>query len=189
MDSQKRPFFIFTGWIAIVVDIITLGQFIFSLNIASFWTSQWSLSLFFIIFLLGVGLGLLFMGGKDKQVRALVEIFGSAYLFASLLLYSYLSYAQIRGILSFGDFAGVMVLFVIALGVGTISYNLINKTLFKWPSYGYGTGGLLLIFALIYKYVFKGSTIEWSMAGEVVMLLIGSFLFLSFYFESEADTN
>ena len=187
MDNEKKPFLNVLGWVAVAADIITLFQFIFSGNVSYFWTSQWVISLIFVVGLLGVGLGLLNMGGSHESAKGLMVIFGIIYLTTSLFLYLYLSYAQIVGFLSFGNFMGLGVLFLVAFSVGRMCFSVFDSKYLRWPSYGYGTANLLLIFALINKYVFNGFPIYWGIVGELVILLTGAGIFLSLYAQSEED--
>lgn len=177
-EKEKSLFIIVMGWLAYLVDLLTLGQFVFSGSLTQFWTTQWFLGIFFIVGLYFLGAGLHRLGGSF-QADNVRYIFGFGYLVASLLIFIVFCNLQAINGLVIANYLGFLSLFIIALITATSNLKVRN---FLWPSYGYGLSGLIFLFSLIYKYLFIGMSFYWSIfIGELILLIIGVYLFSGLY--------
>jgi hypothetical protein len=177
-EKEKNLFIIAMGWIAYLADLLTLGQFVFSGNLKYFWTTQWFLGIFFILGLYFIGWGLHSLGGSIRA-DSIRYTFGVGYMIASLLIYiNYCSLQTTNG-LAIADYLGFLSLFVITLVTATLNLKVGHLLL---PSYGYAMSSLIFAFTLIYKYIFTGKSFYWSIfIGELILLLIGAYLFSGLY--------
>jgi hypothetical protein len=165
---------------------VILGQFVHGFSPAAFWTFKWIISIVLMFGLFGAGVGLLNLGGSRGATRAIVTVFGLAFMLAGIVLYCYWAYSQSQGGLDFVSYSGFLVLFIALISVAVACVAAISKEYLKFPSYGFGIADLLFLFRLIQKYIFGNEQFQLgTFLGEVLILLLGAVLFLALFFGSE----
>ena len=193
MNNEKHPVLTFLGLVAMAAVLAILWKFIASGYVLQHWSTQWAASLFFVILLLIVGLGFLYLGGDAISASIPTIFFGVAYFLTSLILYLFLGYAQITRVVPFSEFTGLTALFLLSLSVGLIFFHAVcvhatnHQHLIKWPSYGYAAAMLLLILGMVAKYVFKGEPAHKDVIIEAIILATGAAIFMHLHTKSKSD--
>ena len=191
MLNEKTPFFIFLAVIALIADLITVWQFIYTGIFVEFWSTKWIFSILFMGGLLLVGVGFFSMGGYEEKTETIIALFGFLYMLISIFLYLYFGYTQISSNLGVTDYFGFLILFLIIFGISCISISLAKEnSLYTFPSYGFATSSLGLTILIMYKYLFQGISFSlWFFIGEMIILIGGAVLFLGLYDYSKENSN
>jgi len=189
-NTDRQIFAKFLGLLLLIADLITLYMFIHNYLFLNFWSSQWFISISFIIVLYGSGLALFSIGSKEDSTKTIILIFGVGYILISLVLYLFwgynLTFRWYHNGLS--TFMGYFVLFVVSAGVGIICFNYCSVQYLRFPSYGYGLSNFTYICFLLFKYVIKNRYLQTNIfIGEIILLVIGALLFLILFFTSDSD--
>lgn len=189
-NSEKNRFMSVLAGISFVADVLTLAQFILTGNVLQFWTFRWIISIGFIFGFFWAGVGLLKLGQSHKSADHAMALFGLGYLMASLIVFICMCISQASGNLLFGDYIGFAVLLGVSFFFGNLSTSIVNRKLLKFPSYGYGLTSLLFAILLVAKYVFFGHFFDWAeFAGEIVLLIAGSAIFIQLYVSSRMSDS
>ncbi len=186
-QADKRFFATFLGWALLVLSMVTLVRFLSSDLFQEFWTFRWLISITFILGLYAAGLSVLGMreNGKPRAVRSSL---GSFYLFVAIVIYVFLGFQQSFGGLKQSAFFGYLMLLALSSGTGMLSLSRASEAYLRFPSYAFGTAGVLYLIMLIKKYVFSGQVFNLKVfLGEVVIIAIGAFFFLKFFPSEEGS--
>ena len=110
MENEKsnNGFLILVASIALIADLITIAQAVFSQSYLAFWTFNWFISLVFIFLLLFIGIYLFYIGSKNDIFDTILIIFGGLYVFLSIVLYLKFGYAQLHEQNSVSQFFGYL---------------------------------------------------------------------------------
>nr|VFJ70303.1 MAG: hypothetical protein BECKDK2373B_GA0170837_12741 [Candidatus Kentron sp. DK] len=178
-NTVEKPFLGLLAGIALLADLITLGQFVLSGTFEEFWTSQWVLGIVFIVTLLVVGVSFLILAGKEDIISDVVPFFGGIYMLLAMGFYLFFGFLQSQGEVSFGDFVGGGLLLIVLIAISIICIAFAkSKEFFILSSYGPATCSLLFAFIIIYKYIFNAVTFEFGVfSGELILLISGALLF------------
>lgn len=184
MENTKsnNGFLILVASVALIADLITIAQAIFSQSYLTFWTFNWFIALVFIFLLLLIGIYLFYIGSQNDVFDTILIIFGGLYIFLSIALYIKFGYAQLHEQNSVSQFFGYLTLlfFLSFIGLSAI-FVQDNKTVL-YSSYGYAVAGLAYILMLVGKYVFLGKEFSFlTFSGEIVLILFGAWLFIKPY--------
>jgi hypothetical protein len=184
--SDRQYFVIAIGWTALLAHLVIVGQFLYGFSPETFWSFKWIISIVFMFGLFGAAVGLLNLGGSTRATRIIVSVSGWGFTVAAIALYCYWAYSQSKGGLDLTPYSGFLVLFGALMGVAVACIATISKDYLRFPSYGFGIAGVLLLFRLIQKYIFgaEQASLE-TFLGEILLLLLGAILFLALYFGSE----
>ncbi len=180
--QKNNNFLITIASIALIADLIIIAQAILSGGFASFWTFSWIMTIIFIVLLFGIGIYLFYIGSENEIFDTILTIFGGAYILLCIALYIQFGYAQLYEQNTVAQFFGfLLILFVLSyIGLSSIFVQE-NKTVL-YASYAYVVAVIVYILMLVVKYVFKSADFSFlTFSGEVILILIGAWLFLSPY--------
>ena len=188
-DSPNNSFLIVLGSISLLSDIIVIGQFSLTGNILKFWTFQWTITIFFILLLLGIGMFFLFLGGEERFVESVLIVFGKIYISLAIIIYFYFGFNQLVTKNEVSEYFGFITLLGIFSFIGVLNLRYF-KDLLLIPSYGFAISNLAYVLLMGYKYVFKGDPfICTSFVSEIFILILGAMLFLGLYLLSMKRTR
>lgn len=188
MSNDNKNFLSILGGVALVADLVTLGQFIVSGRILNFWNVQWIIGIVFVVGLLVVGFGLLSMA-KAKELSSKIEpVLGGIFGLLTMSIYLYFGYFQVFEGNGISSYLGYLFLFIIFSLITLTCFLDVPTRKIKYPlyinytSYGFAVCNLIFIFFLIYKYIFSSSVFTiFSLFGELTILVLGAVFFLFFF--------
>jgi len=173
-------------------SIILSGKLIYDGIIFQFWTTQWVIGTLSIFVLISLGVAFLFHSNKETGYKA-IAVFGLLYCFAAIIIYITWSYRHISETLSLAEYFGYLVLFGVAIIISFISIEIyikearnITKDIYHFPAWGFALPNVIIIFAVIWKYISSNVVWEfWPFIGEIFIIIIGSISFLISYSHAE----
>lgn len=188
MSNDNKNFLSILGGVALVADLVTLGQFIVSGRVLDFWSVRWIIGIVFVIGLLVIGFGLLSMA-KAKELSTKIEpVLGGVFGILAMSIFLYFGFFQAFGESGFSSYLGYLFLFIISSLITLICFLDVPTRRIKYPlyinytSYGFAVCNLLFLFFLIYKYIFSSTVfVISSFFGELTILILGALLFLFFF--------
>jgi len=192
MNNEKHLALIFLGGVSLVASMLTLGKLILSKTILNYGSEQWVASLFFILVLLAIGFGFLYLSEHRPSLIGGAIFLGIFCFILSLYLYTHIGFAQITRRLPYREFMGLTTLFLLSFSIGPLLFSAIcsdrhSCAYLRWPSYFYAAATLLLLFGVIDKYVFTGLHINEYTIIEAMILGVGASIF--FYLHSKSKTE
>ena len=188
-DERQWPLVIL-GWLTLTVDTATSMEFVRNEQAFDFGSRRWVASLIFILVLLGVGFGFLYLGKDRGSLICWGVILGIATFATNIGLYIFVSGIQLFVAMSFKKFMGLTTLFLLSFSIGPLILanicSLANHCQhLKWVAYLYGIITLSLIFGMTLKYVFVGIPVDEYVLIEAMILGMGTGIFFYFYTKSK----
>ena len=185
---QKNVPMAAVGMLVFVSHLVLLAFFILSGNVLSFWGNRWIVSLLFILVLLMVGMGLLYLSetGTRKTFYQVVFSTGIIYMVVSALLYGAVILLQFQDIevdMSRGTGLFTLFLFFFLTGFVSIRFSLLPRLL-RSISYVYLSMFGIYLVALASKYLFFSPVmIASTFFIEVLLLAVAGIVFAALFIE------
>jgi len=191
-DERQWPL-VFLGWLTLTVTVATSMEFVLTRNAFKFGEPQWIASLIFILVLLAVGFGFLFLGKDQTSLIIWGVLLGIAAFATNLCLYLFVSYMQLFVAMTVKRFMGLTILFLLSFSIGPLILANICSRIgqcerLKLVAYVYGAMTLSLIFGMTLKYVFVGVPVDEYILIETMILGMGTGIFFYFYTKSNVET-
>ncbi len=185
--SRDGQFFVVMfGWILLSISLVTLFFFFSGDIYMDFWSFRWTISIVFIVGLLSAGIGIVRLGTTKQATFTMMTIFGMAYVTVGILVYVYLGFRQVFRSPKLDAYLGLIVIFAVLVGIGLLCLFTVSRKLLVYPAYGFATANVAFVVMLIIKYVFDANPFKAAVfLGEVVILIVGSLLFLGLFVASE----
>ena len=173
-DETQWPL-VFFGWLTLTVNIATSMEFIITGHAFEFGTRRWIASLIFILVLLVVGFGFLYLGKDRGSLICWGGLLGVAAFITNLCLYIFVSGIQLFVAMSFKQFMGLTTLFLLSISIGPLIFaNICSRFGYcqhlKWAAYIYGAVTFFLVFGMTLKYVFVGIPVNEYILIEAMIL-------------------
>jgi len=204
---------IISGFITYFINIILLFYFISSWKFFKFWTLNWIITIITILILFAASYFFFKFGNNEKITKAVVYLTALSNISISIIIFLFWGMSQIFGILSFSNYLGFFIMFILSNFVGFYCFYLDEDKSLKYPSIFYGIVDFTYVVLLLKKYVFYDKTFDWMKSidyifikggyavtsttnyswsnyyGEMFILLIGELLFwILFYNEKKDET-
>jgi hypothetical protein len=182
---QKNVPMTAVGMLVFVSHLVLLAFFILSGNVLSFWGNRWVISLVFILVLLLVGLGLLYLAemGARKTFYQVVFSTGVIYMAISALLYGSVIWLHFQNTdvnTTQGTGLFTLFLFFFSTGFASIRFSLLPRLL-RSISYVYLAMFGIYLVSLAAKYlVFSSLLVHSTFFIELLLLAVagGAFAYL-----------
>lgn len=173
------------GMLIFVSHLVLLVFFMLSGNVFDFWGSRWIISLIFIVVLLLVGLGLLYLSEAETRKTFYQVVFGTGltYIIISALLYATVIWFHLQDTsvdTTQGTGLFTLFLFFFVTGVISIRFSLLPRLL-RSVSYLYLAMFGIYLVALAWKYLFFSPVLVFSTFLIEMLLLVvagGAFAYL-----------
>jgi len=167
-------------------SMVLAGKLIYDLTIFQFWTTPWVIGTLSTLVLISLGIALLFLNDEESGYLAL-SLFGILYCIAAIIIYVAWGFFHISSDLNSGSYFGFLMLFVVVtvvsmIGIGIPSEKGNTSTLFMLPAWGFALPNVVVIFAIVWKYVFATTQwIFWPFIGELFIAIVGALIFVVTY--------
>ena len=177
-DNKNHIFFVTLAVVALVADLLAIGQTILTGKFLNFWTFGWFVTIIFIVILLAIGFYLLYIGAEKDIFEVIFLTFGIIYLLLGLTLFLYFGYVQLSKNNSVSDFFAFVTLLTVVCGVGFGCIITQKDKIVFYTSYGFGLAGLIYVLMLGFKYIFQNANFSFLIfSGEILIAIIGGILF------------
>ena len=177
-----KGFFIILGSIALIADVITIGQFVLSGTLFEFWSAPWIASVGFVILLFALGALFFAMAEQEQITKSIFTLLGGGYLLLAILVYAPTVVKPKPRSATVSNYFGSLVLLAIVCAIGIGTCSIIDPELLLLPSFAFGFVNLGCILLMLYKYVFMRIDFDGGpFMGEIFVVIIGAGLFLGLY--------